>query len=132
MLRTGIGLIILALLVVPFTWALWGSGYNPRAGLIWSLENQMELVFSEERYEEVPVAAGERETTDVDTTQLSPGNRRLLRKFGEWSQSERVLVSPERSVPLRHVVALALLLLGIGVYCCVSALIVGRRRAAAR
>ena len=126
MLRLGVILVLAAILLVPFTWVLWGRGYNPAAGLIWSLENRMELVFREDRYEEQAVPADERKLAELDTMDLGEANKRLLRKYAYGERTQRVLVSPERTMPMRYVVAVALVVLGVGVYCWVWPL-VGRR-----
>ena len=127
MLKAGIILVLAALLLAPLTWLLWGRGYDPARGLIWSLEHDMKLVFSEAKYEDQGASAQRGGTAEVDTSWISASAKRILRYLRSQQGTERVPVAPERSILMRYVLALALAALGIGLYCCVSPLL-GRAR----
>lgn len=44
-MRLGVRLIILGLFLPIVLWLAFGDGYNPRGGVLWSLQNDMRLVF---------------------------------------------------------------------------------------
>ena len=131
MLKAGIILVLVALLLAPLTWVLWGRGYNPTGGLIWSLEHDMKLVFSEAKYLDATASAQGGGTAEVDTSRISGAAKRILRHLRSQQGSERVPLAPERSIPMRYVLALALAALGVGLYCCVSPLLWPARKHAA-
>ena len=44
-MRLGVRLIVIGLFLPIVLWLAFGDGYNPRGGAIWSLQNDMRLVF---------------------------------------------------------------------------------------